>query len=99
MNFCRKMSRYTFNTPPAIGQFNATLAPNPANNLCRIVFDSAINGTLTLCDMQGRTQRNVQLVDARSFDLDVKDLQIGLYYVQVKTEQGLVYSSKLAIAH
>ncbi|MFN0036011.1 MAG: T9SS type A sorting domain-containing protein [Saprospiraceae bacterium] len=83
----------------ATGSFNATLVPNPANDICHVVFGRAASGTLTLSDLQGRVLRYVRLTDVGSFDLDTRDLTIGLYYVQVKSEQGIVCSNKLAVSH
>jgi hypothetical protein len=79
--------------------FNTTLVPNPADDICHIVFDKVLSGMLTLFDPQGREQYCIQLTDAASYDLNTRGLPVGLYYVQVKTGQGVKCSSKLAIVH
>ena len=81
------------------GYLGTTLAPNPANDICHIFFDKAISGVIHLLDLQGQTQRSFQLKNAISYDLNTVNLAAGLYYLQVRTDQGVVCSSKLAITH
>jgi len=83
----------------AAGYFSTTFVPNPANDNCHILFDKAISGTLNLFDLQGRMQLSFQLTNVASYDLNTQDLPVGLYFLQVKTDQGVVCSSKLVITH
>ena len=77
----------------------ATLAPNPASDLCRISFEKLMSGTLFVRDLQGQIVLTFQLKEEIAFDLDTHNWVNGLYNISIKDVQGRQFVSKLAVIH
>ncbi len=71
-----------------------TLTPNPARNnlLLQASTSSTTLGTYSIVDMSGKLmkQRSIQLINGlNSIDIEVEDLEVGLYLITLQTDDGL----------
>lgn len=82
-------------TPP---QISLTVAPNPANETCRVEYDTRGKlSTLTLTDALGRVVKSVELENKGQHELSVADVPAGLYYLHVNTAGKISATGKLLI--
>lgn len=70
-----------------------TISPNPVDNILRVEWAACQPGDfeLQLIDLQGRTVRQHTRLASQSLDkqiVDVRDLEAGIYFVQLKSENG-----------
>lgn len=62
--------------------------PNPAESVLNIVSQQAME-EVRLYDMQGRMVRSLMISHQRSFELDVSELNTGLYMLEVLDTEGI----------
>lgn len=72
-------------------KYDLLVYPNPAKDL----VDVHINGktalkSINVVDMQGRVVRSFDNIDQKHFQLDVSPLPVGLYYLQVSHNEGVI---------
>lgn len=66
---------------------NGVVYPNPAQNKFTISLNDKINdATITLSDLSGKTVKNVRATNFSEFTMDISDLQSGVYFVEVKSD-------------
>ena len=82
--------------PPATSELNAiSISPNPTTGKLRIdnydlrIYDLRIYD-LRIKDIQIFDISGVQLFSTQQTTLDVSHLPAGIYFVQIKTEKGIV---------
>ncbi|MCM1169028.1 MAG: S8 family serine peptidase [Bacteroides sp.] len=64
-----------------------SLTPNPARDNVKIGSPALIE-RITVVDLQGRTLRQIDKVNAMEYTLDVQSLENGTYIVMLKTQNG-----------
>ena len=72
------------------------LFPNPANDKINVYFNEPVSGNLSLVDLTGRNIFEQNLFKQKSVVIDVYNVQKGIYFVLIKTNQEL-YSQKIII--
>ena len=71
-----------------------TVYPNPASNQISFTNDFAASTTATvrITDVTGRTVKAIDLgkqnTGSRTFDIDINDLNNGMYYIELVTESN-----------
>ena len=80
-------------------QFTVTLAPNPAFDVVNVNFESNLNLTsqLTVTDLVGRTvvSKNVEILNgSNQVGLKVSDLAPGIYFIQLRNNNQLMFTEK-----
>ncbi len=75
------------------------LAPNPSGDFCSIAFEIPTSATLLVSDLQGRVIKTMDVKEAYSYVLDVRDLVNGLYTVSIKGSEGRRFVGKLVVLH
>lgn len=72
-----------------------SLYPNPANDNCRIVFkaENSLQANIQLVNQVGQSVKSVKsytiMPGENIINLDLEDLASGLYYLQVRTADGM----------
>jgi hypothetical protein len=69
--------------------------PNPSSGSTSFLFDGISTGTLTVIDMNGVSQKEFTVTDAKSFDADLSELSVGQYVMQFVNRDGSIIYSKL----
>lgn len=69
--------------------------PNPSSGSTNFLFDGISTGTLTFINMNGVSQKEFTVTDAKSFDADLSGLSAGQYVMQFMDRDGSVIYSKL----
>ncbi|MCM1530852.1 MAG: S8 family serine peptidase [Bacteroides sp.] len=69
------------------GEQTFSLTPNPARDNVKIGSPALIE-RITVVDLQGRTLRQIDKVNAMEYTLDVQNLENGTYIVMLKTQNG-----------
>jgi hypothetical protein len=77
---------------------NIKLYPNPAQNMVQVQFLSPQNGSLQLIHIAGEKLATYQLTNTSASSIDLKNLSEGIYFIEIKTEQG-VFVKKLIKTH
>jgi len=72
-------------------KYNLLVYPNPAQD----VLDIHINGktainSISIIDLQGRVIRNYGDINQKHYQVDVSALPMGLYYIQVNHNEGVM---------
>ena len=70
--------------------------PNPANEWLNIKVKDGLNGELKIYDMQGKLLVIENLVG--SDQISISDLSVGMYIVQIISENGDVGTSRLSVS-
>ena len=77
-----------------------TIFPNPANEQISLFLTQAVEATWILTDLTGRTwQHGRMAADQNSVTFHTQNLPEGLYLCTVRTQSGLVLSTKVIIQH
>ena len=71
------------------------LYPNPANGRVSIVFGSISTGTLSFIDLNGVSQLQLNVTEAKTFDADLSQLAAGEYVALFLSRDGSVFHAKL----
>ncbi|MCB0761857.1 MAG: T9SS type A sorting domain-containing protein [Flavobacteriales bacterium] len=71
------------------------LYPNPVDREFKVVFTTPHSGSVDILTMSGEVAKTVHLADAFKHQIDVSDLPTGIYVVQITTENGEVFTSRL----
>ena len=64
-----------------------SLTPNPARDQVKISSPIAID-RISVLDLQGRTLKQIDRVNATEWTLDVQNLENGTYIISLQTTQG-----------
>ena len=66
-----------------------TLSPNPVMSLLTVTFDQSITGSVEIFNLLGeKIGINQELVRNSEFKIDLSNLDPGIYFVKVETENG-----------
>ena len=80
--------------------FHFNIYPNPALNEINITSSNLANVNIRLYDMKGRVVVNKENVDPTNLILNVKDLNNGMYAIEIKnTQLGKYFSKTIMILH
>lgn len=72
------------------------LYPNPASH--EVVFDGVSNvGEIYVMSLSGRMVKTVQLNNTFSYNLDVSNLNPGIYFAKFKQEDGEIITKKFSV--
>lgn len=78
---------------------NANVFPNPASNFANISFNTKIYGSIqvSIFNITGKLQKqyNFHLKENDQITLEISDLPIGIYFIEVKDNDNLVFNQKL----
>jgi spore coat protein CotH len=91
------------NTCPAAvtentNDFSVTVYPNPANEMLVVRIEGEQATTANLYQADGQLVQS-QMVNGNSARFDTATLATGIYFVELKTEDGLVKVEKVVIVH
>jgi hypothetical protein len=76
---------------PNPNPYNLILYPNPAQDLVNVHLNGKTSiESINVFDPQGRLIRSYDNIDAKQHKIDVSALPMGLYYVQVLHEHGMM---------
>lgn len=83
-------------------KFNAIIFPNPASNFAKLYFENQFDSELqiNIYDLNGRLVYNLStktFAGSNVLDLDIKELNNGLYNVQVNEKGNNIINKKLLI--
>lgn len=86
--------------PAAAGQVNVSAWPNPASSTLNLAFEQPVSDPvrLTLYDVLGRATSAVSVLnpDGKTAKVDISSLENGIYFYEIRTEQGrLLFASKV----
>jgi len=70
-----------------------TVYPNPANNRIQVISGSSKIILISIYDMLGK-----EMINATEKEIDVSNLQEGIYFMQIKTSEGIA-TKKIIIQH
>lgn len=79
-------------------RLNASLYPNPAENIIYIKTQEAGEGSITISDNMGRVyfaESNIELNKEIQLDLGSMNMNSGLYIIRVKSDKGSEFSSMI----
>ncbi len=65
------------------------LYPNPANDKLTLISEIAVNAQIEIIDNQGRQVLEKQLSQKSSHDIDIKQLESGLYFLRINNDQKI----------
>lgn len=66
-----------------------TMFPNPAKDVLNISANDAVAmNTITVTDINGRTVKQQNIAGVSSTQVNVADLNTGMYFISIETEQG-----------
>ena len=83
---------------PAAGLPGLSVYPNPARETLTVAFDAEVeNGTLLLSDVFGREAKLVKTGQARTCQIDVRQLPAGIYYLTLLGGPKPLRSAKVFI--
>ena len=69
---------------------NLAVSPNPAKDIINITNNgSAILNTAVITDINGRTIKTVNLNGVSSAQINVSDINAGVYFLKITTDQGV----------
>lgn len=69
--------------------FDIELFPNPNKGQFYLAFESAIDVELSLFNSQGQLVKKVELRNSKEYSFDMSKETIGVYYLFLKTDQGI----------
>lgn len=73
------------------------MMPNPANNVTRLIVEDDLEmQEISIFDMSGKLHAIQKVSNVQTYNLNVSDLDGGLYMVRIKTNRGMI-SKKLVI--
>lgn len=78
-------------TPLSTADFfsaNLSMYPNPATNVINLASSSTVINSIKLTDVNGRVVKNVNTNGVAQTQLNIADLNTGLYFLTVKTDLG-----------
>ncbi len=64
-------------------ELEINLFPNPAHNQTQITFSHTFTGLLELFDLSGKRIETIHLRNSTSYDLNLDNIQAGLYFIRV----------------
>ena len=71
------------------------VSPNPTKDLIKIEFPQNIIGTVEVYNALGKLQMKQPFNPSKSVDVSLKDLETGLLYVYIKTNDGKIQSHRV----
>jgi uncharacterized repeat protein (TIGR01451 family) len=85
---------------PSINNINdaTSLFPNPAYQDCIIRFVDNGKKTISISDVSGKETYRISTTD-KSYLLDIKDLENGIYLVKIIDDNNQVKTGKLIVSH
>ncbi len=86
-------------TPPSEQNPTFQVFPNPNNGNFTVTYELPQNATLRITDLTGRTVKTIELfADTQRQEIIASELNPGLYYLQVVSEQHeLLHSQRIVI--
>ncbi len=85
-------------TPPSEQMPTFQVFPNPNNGNFTVTYELPQNATLRITDLTGRTVKTIELfADTQRQEIIASELNPGLYYIQIVSENVLLYSQKIVI--
>ena len=76
------------------GDYGITLYPNPTSELLTIDTETNVEGTLMICNIEGRVMKTEQIRNSRK-DLDLSDLPSGLYIIKFIDFEGQHWTERM----
>lgn len=74
-----------------LAESKVNIYPNPANGLVQLEIDPAVKAlSAAVMDISGRCVMNVSENGTCPSSLDLSNLESGIYFVQVRTSQGMI---------
>ena len=67
-----------------------SIFPNPAESQITINSNNSIIENITIIDVAGKTVSTLNVVNSTRKNIDVSDLETGVYFIQVQTDNGLL---------
>ncbi|WP_130733656.1 T9SS type A sorting domain-containing protein [Flavobacterium sp. J27] len=64
--------------------------PNPANDVISIVSDNLLFESISLTDINGRVVKETNASSTTNFNLNISDLNAGIYFMKIKTADGIL---------
>jgi hypothetical protein len=78
-------------------EISVSIYPNPANDVIGIEFERSITCQMQLIDLIGSEIKNEKMFALKT-QMNVRDVKDGIYFVQIKTEQGII-AKKIVVQH
>lgn len=76
---------------PNANPYNLILYPNPAQDLVNVHLNGKTSiESINIIDPQGRIVKSYDNIDAKQHQVDVSAMPVGLYFVQVMHEHGMM---------
>lgn len=91
-----KAPLFQVSNPVLTREIKFSMYPNPASGVVRLVFDSEVEFTYSILDLQGRLMAQETVVGNQK-ELNVSNLANGLYLVQVSNTSGFRTTQKLIV--
>ena len=83
---------------PPMQNIRASVYPNPASDVLEVNFGSTLtDGTFTLCDIVGKTIRQVSVKNKNRISISCKDIASGIYVYRILNAEGKTGSGKVMI--
>ena len=80
------------------GSASYTVYPNPSKEVVNIRFTEAQKGNLTLFDVQGeQILKQAQTTSADTWQLRLSNIHTGIYFLQIKLENGEIRTEKIEV--
>ena len=80
------------------GSESYTVYPNPSKEVINVRFTEAQKGNLTLFDIQGeQIIKQAQITSADTWQLRLSNIHTGIYFLQIKLENGEIRTEKIEV--
>ena len=80
------------------GSESYTVYPNPSKEVVNVRFTEAQKGNLTLFDVQGeQILKQAQTTSADTWQLRLSNIHTGIYFLQIKLENGEIRTEKIEV--
>ena len=102
LTFCRLLS--TVSSPAIFGEkekAEINISPNPASSTISVFCNkpSQLGCVLSVYDLLGRkVKEGIKMINSK-IEIDVSDLQSGIYFLQIENKQEIVHQEKVVILH
>ena len=74
--------------------------PNPASSTITVqIANKVLNASVTLYDVVGKKIKETVRMESDKTELNVSDLQNGVYYLQIENEGQIIRKEKIVITH
>ena len=98
---CTEDYTITIDKLNGVDDVNSTLLklyPNPVSDKLKIAIPGFYKGTLQVMDVVGRKVISTE-VSGEEFEQNVSDLKTGIYFIQIKSENGQTFNKEFMVRH